>query len=103
MRSMARWIAGSTPAMTLLRIRPQNYAIEDHHLEHQFGTAADRSGRQIHQDGSARYSVSPGNQVSGRPLSAQTFQAARLRERRPQRPEGLSRRRRDLAAAVRAL
>ena len=41
--------------------------------------------------------------MPGRPVSAQALQAARLRAHRAQRPEGLSRRRRALAPAVRDL
>ena len=59
--------------------------------------------RQVHQGGAAGRPVPAGDQVSGRPVSAQALQASRLRACRAQRPEGLSRRRGALAPAVREL
>ena len=55
----------------------------------------------IHQGGAAGRALPAGDQVPGRRVSAQALQAARLRARRAQRAEGLSRRRRALAPAVR--
>ena len=54
------------------------HANHGHHLEHQFGAFSHRSGRQIYQIGAPRYLVPAGDQVSGRQLSAQALQAARL-------------------------
>ena len=80
---------------------PDPDAIDRHHLEHQFGAPAHRHRRQIHQSGAAGRAVPAGNQVPRRRVSAQALQASRLRARRAQRAEGLSRRRRGLAPAVR--
>ena len=49
-----------------------------HNLEYQFGAAAHRSRRQIHQSGAARHSLPARDQVPGRRVSAQALQAARL-------------------------
>ena len=73
------------------------HAPQDHHLEHQFRPPAHRSGRQVSQKRAARRALPARDQVPGRRLSAQALQAARLRARRAQRAEGLSRRRRALA------
>src|SRR5262249_11572227 len=78
-------------------------AADDHDLEHQFGAAAHRRRREVREGGSPRRALSAGNQVSRRQVSAQTFQASRLRARGAQRAERLPRRRRALARAVRKL
>ena len=54
------------------------HAAHRHHLEHQFGPAAHRPRRQIHQGGAAGRPLPAGDQVPGRRLSAQALQAARL-------------------------
>src|SRR5262249_23131931 len=78
-------------------------AADDYNLEHQFGTAAYRRRCEVREVGSARRALPAGNQVSRRQVSAQAFQASRLRARGAQWTEGLSRRRRPLAPAVRTL
>ena len=57
---------------------------------------------EIHQGGPPGRAVPAGDQVPGRQISAQAIQAARLRARRPQRTEGLSRRGGAFAPAVRS-
>src|SRR5262249_39779924 len=78
-------------------------AADDYNLEHQFGTAAYRRRCEVREVGSARRALPAGNQVSRRQDSAQAFQAFGLRARGAKWTEGLSRRRRALAPAVRNL
>src|ERR1700733_9598044 len=55
-----------------------------YHLEYQFGPVSHRSGRQVRQSGAPRYPVPARDQVSGRQLSAQALQTARLGAHAPQ-------------------
>src|SRR6202043_2464513 len=71
------------------------------YLEYQFGASAHRYRRQIPEVGTAGCAVPAGNQMHRRRISAEAFQAPRLRVRRAERTEGLSRRRRDLETAIR--
>src|ERR1700721_361910 len=79
---------------------PGIHALLPDDLEYQFGAPAHRSRRQIPQIGEAGRPVPAGNQMHRRRLSAEAFSTSRLRARRSERAERLSRRRGHLEAAV---
>src|SRR6202021_3959878 len=79
---------------------PGIHALLPDDMEYQFGAPAHRSRRQIPQIGEARRAVPQENQMHRRRLSPEAFSTSRLRARRTERAERLSRRRGHLEAAV---